>query len=446
MSIKVDVKNAMITGEEMTNIYPQIKMADEMLKNKSGAGNDFLGWLDYPDTYDKEEFARLQESVGKIVNGCEALVVIGIGGSYLGSKAIIDALSPFFVNELDVSERKAPKIYFAGQNISGKYLKALYNRVKDQNFMVNVISKSGTTTEPAIAFRVFKKLLEEKYGKEESKERIFVTTDKAKGALKSLADEEGYQSFVIPDDVGGRYSVHTSVGLLPIGAAGLDIGAFMQGAKDQMDEIDSDDTMENPCYKYVAARNVLYRKNKDMEIMVNYEPEMTMFAEWWKQLFGESEGKEGKGIFPVSVNNSTDLHSLGQIVQEGKRNIFETVLTVKGHEEDTVIPTDDNDLDGLNYIAGKGMNYVNAQAYMGTLLAHVDGGVPNIVLEVDKLDAYNLGRLVYFFERACGISGYVLGVNPFNQPGVEAYKKNMFALLGKRGFEELAKELKCQLN
>jgi glucose-6-phosphate isomerase len=442
MSIKVDIKNAMITGEEMLNIYPQIKLADEMLKDKSGAGNDFLGWLDYPENYDKEEFDRLLDVVGNMQNECEALVVIGIGGSYLGSKAIIDALNPFFINELDENQRKAPKIYFAGQNISGKYLKALYERVKGQNFMVNVISKSGTTTEPAIAFRVFKNLLEEKYGKEESKKRIFVTTDKARGALKSLADEEGYASFVIPDDVGGRYSVHTSVGLLPIGAAGFDIKAFMQGAKDQMDEINGDDSLDNPCYRYVAARNVLYRKAKDTEIMVNYEPEMTMFAEWWKQLFGESEGKEGKGIFPVSVNNSTDLHSLGQIVQEGKRNIFETVITVNNHEEDMIIPSDDNDLDGLNYIAGKGMNYVNSQAYMGTLLAHVDGNVPNIVLGLEKLDAYNLGRLVYFFERACGISGYVLGVNPFNQPGVEAYKKNMFALLGKKGFEDLAKQLK----
>ncbi|NTW71406.1 MAG: glucose-6-phosphate isomerase [Eubacteriaceae bacterium] len=442
MTLKVDYSNTMIKQEEIDNIYKQIILADSILKSKEGPGSDYLGWLDYPVSHDKEEFERIIKAAEYIKENCEVLIVIGIGGSYLGSKAVIDALSPIFVNELDEKERKAPKIYFAGQNISGKYLKQLYELVKDKNIMVNVISKSGTTTEPAIAFRVFKALLEEKYGKEASKKRIFVTTDKSRGALKTMAEEQGYESFVIPDNVGGRFSVHTAVGLLPIAAAGIDIRAFMKGAEDSMKEYTSEKIEENACYQYVAARNVLLRKSKEIEIMVNYEPEMTMFAEWWKQLFGESEGKEGKGIFPVSVNNSTDLHSLGQIIQDGKRNIFESVIVFENHEDDSIIPSDTEDLDGLNYIAGMGMNYVNQKAFEGTLLAHIDGGVPNIIIRVDKLDAYNIGRLVYFYERACGISGYILGVNPFDQPGVEAYKKNMFALLGKKGYEELAASLK----
>ncbi|MBF7096501.1 glucose-6-phosphate isomerase [Alkalibacter mobilis] len=442
MSIYVDLTKAMISEDELVNIYPQIVTAEEALSERSGAGKDFLGWYDYPDTYDKEEFEAVMEASKRIRSTCEAFIVIGIGGSYLGSKAVIDALNSFFANEKDL---KGPKIYFAGQNISGKYLNDLFELVKDKDVMINVISKSGTTTEPAIAFRVFKNLIESKYGKEESQKRIFVTTDKEKGALKKLSEEEGYQTFVISNDVGGRYSVHTSVGLLPIAVAGHDIKDFMKGAKDQMDEINGDRSMTNPCYRYAAVRNILNRKGKDMEIMVNYEPEMQMFAEWWKQLYGESEGKDGKGIFPVSVNNSTDLHSLGQIIQEGKRNIFETVIVFDQHQNDMVIPYDEADLDGLNYISGKGMNYVNKMAFQGTLLAHVEGNVPNVVINVNELSAYSLGRLVYFFERACGISGYMLGVNPFDQPGVESYKKNMFALLGKRGYEDLAEMLKKNL-
>lgn len=438
MPITINTNNTMIKEEEYLGLWPQILAAEQMLKDRSGPGADFMGWLDYPQQYDQDEFARIQQAAAFIRSKCEAFIVIGIGGSYLGSKAMIDALSPFFANE---QKNTTTKIYFAGQNISGKYHDDLYRLVQDKDVMINVISKSGTTTEPAIAFRLFKNLLEEKYGVEGSRERIFVTTDAKRGALKPLADAQGYASFVIPDDVGGRYSVHTAVGLLPIAVAGFDIGAFMKGAKDQMEDIDRAMDTWNPCYRYAALRNILYRKGKTLEIMVNYEPEMAMFAEWWKQLFGESEGKDGKGLFPVSVNNSTDLHSLGQIIQEGRRDMFETAIVFQHAQRDTVIPTASDDLDGLDYIAGSGMHEVNGKAYLGTRMAHVDGNVPNVVLEVPELSMYTLGRLVYFFERACGISGYLLGVNPFDQPGVESYKRNMFALLGKPGFEELAATL-----
>lgn len=438
MSITINTNNAMIREEEFQALWPQICTAEKVLKDGTGLGRDYLGWLDYPSRYDREEFDRIEKAATFIRSKCQAFIVIGIGGSYLGSKAMVDAMSPFFVNE---REDTRTKVYFSGQNISGKYHKDLLDLVKDKDVMINVISKSGTTTEPAIAFRIFKNLLEEKYGIEGSRERIFVTTDRNKGALKQLAQARGYETFVIPEDVGGRYSVHTAVGLLPIAVAGFDIREFMQGAKKQMDEIDAAKEFTNPCHQYAALRNILYRRGKTMEIMVNYQPELALFAEWWKQLFGESEGKDGKGLFPISVNNSTDLHSLGQIIQEGRRNIFETVLVVERSQRDLPIPDAEEDLDGLGYIAGASMHDVNNKAYLGTRMAHVDGGVPNAVLQMPELNMETLGRLVYFFERACGISGYLMGVNPFDQPGVESYKRNMFALLGKPGYEELAMEL-----
>lgn len=441
MSITINTSNALIREEEFQALWPQVHTADVQLRDKTGPGMDYLGWLDYPDRFDKEEFERIQKAATFIRSKCQAFIVIGIGGSYLGSKAMLDAMLPFFANE----RKEGTKVYFAGQNISGKYHKDLLEFVRDQDVMINVISKSGTTTEPAIAFRIFKDILEEKYGVEGARERIFVTTDARKGALKELAQTQGYQTFVIPDDVGGRYSVHTAVGLLPIAVGGFDIAAFMQGAKDQMDEINGSVDGEHPCYRYAAARNILYRRGKNMEILVNYHPELAMFAEWWKQLFGESEGKDGKGLFPVSVNNSTDLHSLGQIIQEGPRTMFETVLVLEETQRDMSIPQAQEDLDGLGYIEGQPMHWVNEKAYLGTRLAHVDGGVPNVILQLPELSMYTLGQLVYFFERACGISGYLLGVNPFDQPGVESYKKNMFALLGKPGFEELGNALKERL-
>ena len=434
-----------ISKEEIGALAPAIGAAHEMLHNGTGRGNDFLGWVDLPENYDKEEYARIKKAAEKIKSNSKALIVIGIGGSYLGARMAIEMVHHNFFN-LKNQNGDGVQIFFAGNSISSTYLCDLIETVKDIDFSVNIISKSGTTTEPAIAFRVFRELLIEKYGKEGAKERIYATTDKEKGALKNLADEEGYETFVVPDDVGGRYSVLTAVGLLPIAASGADIDALMKGAYDAMQEYKNPNLEENDCYKYVAARNALYRKGKSIEIMVNYEPQVHYFAEWWKQLFGESEGKENKGIFPAAVDFSSDLHSMGQYIQEGLRTMFETVIFFDNARKDIVIKEDSDNVDGLNFLAGKNLSFVNEQAFNGTLLAHTDGDVPNLILRAEKLDEYCLGNLIYFFEKACGISGYVLGVNPFDQPGVEAYKKNMFALLGKPGFEKQQEELLKRLS
>lgn len=431
--------------QELNYMEAMVKGAHETLTKKTGAGNDFLGWLDLPINYDKEEFDRIKKSAEKIKGNSEALIVIGIGGSYLGPRAAIEMLNSNFYNVLGNDKRNTPKVFFVGNNISSTYLADLLDAIEGIDISVNVISKSGTTTEPAIAFRVFKDYMEKKYGVEGAKERIFATTDKSRGALKSLADEMGYESFVIPDDVGGRFSVLTAVGLLPIAVAGINIDEMMQGAADAREAYATDDFKNNDCYKYAAMRNVLYNKGKEIEILVNYEPGLHYFNEWWKQLFGESEGKDQKGIFPAAVDFSTDLHSMGQYIQEGRRTIFETVLNVEKAKREVVIEKAEGDLDGLNFLAGKTIDFVNKQAFNGTLLAHNDGGVPNIVLNIPELSAYYFGQMVYFFEKACAISGYLLGVNPFDQPGVEAYKKNMFALLGKPGYEELKAELEAKL-
>ena len=430
---------------ELKQIKPYVELANEVLTSKTGAGNDFLGWVDLPETYDKDEFARIKKAAEKIKNDSEVLVVIGIGGSYLGAKAAIEFLSHSFYNNLPKDKRKTPEIYFAGTNMSGVYLQHLIEVVGDRDFSVNVISKSGTTTEPAIAFRVFKKILEEKYGKEEAAKRIYATTDKAKGALKTLATAEGYETFVVPDNVGGRFSVLTAVGLLPIAAAGIDIDDLMAGAKDAMNDFTNKNMDENQALQYAAVRNILHRKRKDLELMVNYEPRVHYLAEWWKQLFGESEGKEGKGLYPTSADFSADLHSLGQYIQQGQRLFFETVVSIGKPEVEFVIESDKENLDGLNFIAGKTLDYVNKKATDGVILAHVDGNVPNLGINIPEVTPYHLGYTFYFFEKACGVSGYLLGVNPFDQPGVEAYKKNMFALLGKPGYEEAGKELEKKL-
>ena len=431
--------------DELKQIKPYVELENEVLTSKTGAGNDFLGWVDLPETYDKDEFARIKKAAEKIKNDSEVLVVIGIGGSYLGAKAAIEFLSHSFYNNLPKDKRKTPEIYFAGTNMSGVYLQHLIEVVGDRDFSVNVISKSGTTTEPAIAFRVFKKILEEKYGKEEAAKRIYATTDKAKGALKTLATAEGYETFVVPDNVGGRFSVLTAVGLLPIAAAGIDIDDLMVGAKDAMNDFANKNMDENQALQYAAVRNILHRKGKDLELMVNYEPRVHYLAEWWKQLFGESEGKEGKGLYPTSADFSADLHSLGQYIQQGQRLFFETVVSIGKPEVEFVIENDKENLDGLNFIAGKTLDYVNKKATDGVILAHVDGNVPNLGINIPEVTPYHLGYTFYFFEKACGVSGYLLGVNPFDQPGVEAYKKNMFALLGKPGYEEAGKELEKKL-
>ena len=431
---------------ELKQIKPYVELANEVLTSKSGAGSDFLGWVDLPENYDKDEFARIKKAAEKIKNDSEVLIVIGIGGSYLGAKAAIEFLSHSFYNNLPKDKRKTPEIYFAGTNMSGVYLQHLIEVVGDRDFSVNVISKSGTTTEPAIAFRVFKKMLEEKYGKEEAAKRIYATTDKEKGALKTLAAAEGYETFVVPDNVGGRFSVLTAVGLLPIAAAGIDIDDLMAGAKDAMNDFANKNMDENQALQYAAVRNILHRKGKDLELMVNYEPRVHYLAEWWKQLFGESEGKDGKGLYPTSADFSADLHSLGQYIQEGQRLFFETVVSIGKPEVEFVIESDKDNLDGLNFIAGKTLDYVNKKATDGVILAHVDGNVPNLGVNIPEATPYHLGYTFYFFEKACGVSGYLLGVNPFDQPGVEAYKKNMFALLGKPGYEEAGKELEKKLN
>lgn len=434
-----------LKDHEIYGLSSFIKSAHEMLHNKTGMGSDFLGWVDLPVNYDKAEFSRIKAAAEKIKADSDVLVVIGIGGSYLGARAAIEALSHSFYNMLSKDARKTPQVYFVGNNISSSYIVDLLELIKDKDISVNVISKSGTTTEPALAFRIFKEFMENKYGKKEASSRIYATTDKARGALKKLAIEEGYESFVIPDDVGGRYSVLTAVGLLPIAVAGIGIDNMMQGAADAYQSYNNDDLSQNDCYKYAAARNTLYAKNKTIEIMVNYEPSLHFMTEWWKQLYGESEGKDQKGIFPAGVDFTTDLHSMGQYVQDGRRNIFETVLNVEKPAKSFAIKADKDNLDGLNFLAGMDIDEVNKKAMQGTLLAHTDGGVPNLVLNIPEMNSYWFGNLVYFFEKACGISGYLLGVNPFDQPGVEAYKKNMFALLGKPGYEEEKRKLEARL-
>lgn len=431
--------------QEVFSLQPMVNEAHRMLHDKSGEGNDFLGWIDLPVDYDKEEFGRIKKAAEKIRNDSDILVVIGIGGSYLGARAAIEMLSHSFYAALDKESRKAPLILFAGNNISSTYMKDLLEVCEGKELSVNVISKSGTTTEPAIAFRIFRELLEKKYGKEGAKQRIYATTDKSKGALKKLSDAEGYETFVIPDDVGGRYSVLTAVGLLPIAAAGIDIEAMMKGAADAREAYSTPELKVNDCYKYAAARNVLYRKGKSIEMVVNFEPKLHYFGEWWKQLYGESEGKDHKGIFPAAADFSTDLHSMGQYIQEGLRNLCETFINVEKPSKEITIEEDKENIDGLNFAAGKTMDFVNKQAFRGTILAHNDGEVPGMVVNVPEFSAYNFGYMVYFFEKACGLSGYLLGVNPFNQPGVEAYKKNMFALLGKPGYEDMKAELEKRL-
>lgn len=430
---------------ELTYMRDFVKVAHHSLHEKTGAGSDYLGWIDLPVNYDQEEFSRIERAAEKIRNDSDVLLVIGIGGSYLGARAAIEMLQHSFYNVLPKEKRCSPQIIFAGNNISSTYMMDIIDLLEGKDFSINVISKSGTTTEPAIAFRIFRKILEEKYGAEEARKRIYATTDKAKGALKTSANEEGYETFVIPDDIGGRYSVLTAVGLLPIAVSGADIQAMMKGAADAREDFSKSELDENPAYQYAAVRNILYNKGKTIEMLVNYEPALQYFAEWWKQLYGESEGKDQKGIFPASANFSTDLHSLGQYIQEGRRDLFETVIKVEKPRRGLTIEAEDKDLDGLNYLAGKTVDFVNDKAFEGTLLAHTDGGVPNLIVSVPALDEYHFGYMVYFFEKACAMSGYLLGVNPFDQPGVEAYKVNMFALLGKPGFEEKKAELEKRL-
>ncbi|RRR52427.1 glucose-6-phosphate isomerase [Streptococcus suis] len=434
-----------VAPQEIDFLQSQVTALDADLRKGTGAGAEMLGWLDLPENYDKAEFARIKEAAAKIQNDSEVLVVIGIGGSYLGAKAAIDFLNNSFVNLLSKEERKAPQILYAGNSISSSYLADLVDYVADKDFSVNVISKSGTTTEPAIAFRVFKELLVKKYGQEEANKRIYATTDKARGAVKVEADANGWETFVVPDDVGGRFSVLTAVGLLPIAAAGADITALMEGANAARKDYSSDKIAENAAYQYAVVRNILYRKGYVTEILANYEPSLQYFSEWWKQLAGESEGKDQKGIYPTSANFSTDLHSLGQFIQEGYRNLFETVIRVDKPRKNILIPDMAEDLDGLGYLQGKDVDFVNKKATDGVLLAHTDGGVPNMFVTLPQQDEFTLGYTIYFFELAIALSGYLNGVNPFDQPGVEAYKKNMFALLGKPGFEELGAELNARL-
>lgn len=446
-SISFDYSRALpfMEQNEIDNMTFFVEQAHNMLHNKTGVGNDFLGWVELPEKYDKDEFARIKKAADKIRSDSDVLIVIGIGGSYLGARAAIEMLQHSFYNALDADKRKSPAIFFAGNNISSTYMADLLETIEGKDISVNVISKSGTTTEPAIAFRIFKELLENKYGKAEAAKRIYATTDKARGALKSLADSEGYETFVVPDNVGGRYSVLTAVGLLPIAAAGIDIDKMMQGAKDAQDEYANSNLEENQCYQYAVVRNALSRKGKAIELMVNYEPALHYFGEWWKQLYGESEGKDNKGIFPAAADFSSDLHSMGQYIQQGQRILIETALLVETPRKNIEIKATEDNLDGLNFLAGKTIDFVNSKAAQGTALAHMDGQVPNLSVTIPTLDAYNFGKLVYFFEKACGMSGYLLGVNPFDQPGVEAYKKNMFALLGKPGYEDAKADLEKRL-
>ena len=444
MAIKFNSSYAkdFLRENDLKGIEAQVAAAHKTIEDRSGLGNDFLGWVNLPVDYDKEEFARIKAAAAKIRQDTDILIVIGIGGSYLGARAAIEFLKGPYYNSI---RNGAPEIYFAGNSISGAYLSDIMELCKGKRVSVNIISKSGTTTEPAVAFRVLRRYLEEQYGEKEAAERIYCTTDKARGTLKKLADEKGYECFVVPDDVGGRYSVLTAVGLLPIAAAGADIDKLMEGAAAAMKEYSEPDMYKNDCYTYAALRNAFYRKGKSVELLVSYEPRFTMMAEWFKQLYGESEGKDNKGLFPASVTFSTDLHSMGQFIQDGSRVMFETVVTFGESDKDIVIESEADNGDGLNFLAGKTMSYVNSKAFEGTVLAHTDGGVPNLVISVDKPDEENLGRLIYFFEKACAVSGYLLGVNPFDQPGVESYKKNMFALLGKPGYEAQKAELEARL-
>ena len=443
MSLKLNSKyvGKFVNDDEMTGIKSQVESAAKVLHDKTGLGNDFLGWLDLPVDYDKEEFTRIKAAAERIQSNSDVLIVIGIGGSYLGARAAIEFLkSPFYNN----MKKDTPDIYYVGNNINPTYLNEVLSICEGKDITVNVISKSGTTTEPALAFRIFKKLIEDKYGRDGAKERIFCTTDKSKGTLKNLADAEGYETFVIPDDVGGRFSVLTAVGLLPIAVAGCDIDNLMKGAAKAREDFKADFD-NNDCYKYAALRNILYRKGKSVELMVSYDPAFCMMSEWYKQLFGESEGKDNKGIFPSSVVFSTDLHSMGQFIQDGSRIMFETVVDIKNPKQDIFLENDSENLDGLNFLTNQNMSVVNRKALEGTVLAHTEGGVPNIILELDKVDEENLGYMIYFFEKACAVSGYILGVNPFNQPGVESYKSNMFALLGKPGYEDRKEALEAKL-
>lgn len=434
--ITFDYKNAtaFFKDSKVEDLQAEINDAHDALHNSTGLGNEYLGWLDLPDTYDKDEFARIKLAAEKIQKNTDILLVIGIGGSYLGARAAIEMLTHSFQNQLPKEKRKAPQIIFVGHHMSATYMNDLMDILEGNDISINVISKSGTTTEPAIAFRIFKDYLEKKYGEEEASQRIYVTTDKAKGALKVIATEKNYETFVIPDDVGGRFSVLTAVGLLPIAASGISIDEMMNGASAAKAELANPNLADNPCYQYVAARNILYRDDKLIEILLSYEPNLHFFQEWWKQLFGESEGKDGKGIFPAAASFSTDLHSLGQYIQDGERHLFQTILNIARPKSDITLTEADNDVDGLNYLAGKTVNEVNNKAFEGALLAHVDGGVPNLIINIPTFDAFTFGYLVYFFEKACAVSGYVLQVNPFDQPGVEAYKENMFRLLDKPGF------------
>lgn len=430
-----------INANEMKYMEKLVLDAKETLVSKTGAGNDFLGWIDLPVDYDKDEFARIKQAAKKIQEDSDVLLVIGIGGSYLGARAAIEFLRHSFYNNVDKSVRKTPEIYYVGNSISSTYIQHLVEVVGDRDFSINMISKSGTTTEPAIAFRVFKKILEKKYGKEEAAKRIYATTDKVKGALKNLANEEGYESFVVPDDVGGRFSVLTAVGLLPIAVSGADIDKLMEGAASGRKAALEKPFEENDALKYAAVRNILMRKGKSVEIVANYEPSMHYVSEWWKQLFGESEGKDQKGIFPAAVDLTTDLHSMGQFIQDGSRIMFETVMNIEKSRCEVVLEEEPVDLDGLNYLAGKSVDFINKSAMNGTILAHTDGNVPNLMVNIPEQNEFYLGELFYFYEFACGVSGYLNGVNPFDQPGVESYKRNMFALLGKPGYEKEREEL-----
>ena len=446
--ISLDTSNIMpfISEGEMEKMLPQVEVAHNMLHKKTGPGSDFLGWVELPSKYDKNEFIRIRKAAAKIRKDSDVLLVIGIGGSYLGARAAIELLSHSFANVAQKKVRKAPMVLFCGNSISATYLADLMDLLEGKRVSVNIISKSGTTTEPAIAFRIIRAYMEEKYGKEEARQRIYATTDKARGALKGLADKEGYESFVVPDDVGGRFSVLTAVGLLPIAVAGIDIRELMKGARDASKAYKKLPLAENPCYQYAAVRNCLLRSGYSTEVMVNYEPSFHFMTEWWKQLYGESEGKDRRGIFPAGVDNTTDLHSMGQFIQDGARIMYETVVQIDQPRRTFEIPNDKTNLDGLNFLSGMDMNEVNAKAMQGTILAHVDGKVPNLLIHMPDQTAYSLGELIYFFEKACGISGYLLAVNPFNQPGVEAYKKNMFALLGKPGYEDQKAALEARLN
>ncbi len=420
-----------LDSKQIFNLQNQVSLCHNMLHKGTGKGSEFLGWVDWPNTYDKEEFTKIKLSAEKIRKDCDVFIVLGIGGSYLGARAAIDMLNHNFYNELAKNKRNGPKVYFAGHNISSTYLKELLDIIEGEDICINVISKSGTTTETALAFRILREHMENKYGKKEASKRIYATTDKESGALKELANNEGYETFVVPDNIGGRYSVLTPVGLLPMAVAGIDIDQVMEGAKTAAEDLSGDNIKDNFAYSYAVIRNILYSMGKTTEIIVNYEPNLFHFGEWFKQLFGESEGKDGEGIFPTSLNFTTDLHSMGQYIQDGRRNIFETTLNVEKPKEEIIIKEDEKDLDGLNYISGKTMDFVNKSAMEGTIAAHIDGGVPNIIINIPQITPYYFGYLVYFFKKACGMSGYLLGVNPFDQPGVESYKKNMFRILGK---------------